>query len=160
MLRPPFAGHRRYSITHRAVQRLRELVHTLDESDDEALRDRLDEALVQAEHDGKAIHTLDAKLGEPRTLIAIATGTGIARPSIRASPISPAATSTVIGGASSAQQCLRAGLVDELHVDIMPVLLGEGLRLFENLGPEPIELEKIKVLEHGGRTSFRFRVLK
>ena len=38
----------------------------------------------------------------------------------------------VIGGASVIQQLLRAGLVDELHVDIMPVLLGAGLRLFEN----------------------------
>src|SRR6476646_4659549 len=36
----------------------------------------------------------------------------------------------VVGGANIIQQCLRAGLADELHVDIMPVLLGNGLRLF------------------------------
>ncbi len=40
---------------------------------------------------------------------------------------------TVVGGASTAQACLRAGLVDELHLDLMPVLLGESLRLFEHL---------------------------
>jgi hypothetical protein len=72
MLRPPFPGHRRYSITHRAVQRLRELVPKREEEDDEMLRDRLDAALTAAENDGKAIRTLDAMLGEPQTLIPIA----------------------------------------------------------------------------------------
>jgi hypothetical protein len=73
MLRPPFAGHRRYSITHRAVQRLRELVMSRDDEDDESLRDRLDAALAGAEDAGKAIRTLDAMLGEPQTLIPIDT---------------------------------------------------------------------------------------
>lgn len=72
MLRPPFPGHRRYSITHRAVQRLRELVPRRDEEDDETLRDRLDAALSAAEADGKAVRTLDAMLGEPQTLIPVA----------------------------------------------------------------------------------------
>jgi hypothetical protein len=72
MLRPPFPGHRRYSITHRAVQRLRELVPKRDEEDDEMLRDRLDAALTTAENEGRAIRTLDAMLGEPQTLIPIA----------------------------------------------------------------------------------------
>lgn len=71
MLRPPFPGHRRYSITHRAVQRLRELVPRQGDEDDEALRDRLDAALSAAEADGKAIRTLDAMLGEPQTLIPV-----------------------------------------------------------------------------------------
>jgi dihydrofolate reductase len=66
---------------------------------------------------------------------------------------------TVIGGASVTQQCLEAGLVDELHVDIMPVLLGKGLRLFENF-ERPIGLEKIKVMEVSQRTQLRFRVVK
>ena len=71
MLRPPFPGHRRYSITHRAVQRLRELVPKRDDEDDETLRDRLDAALTAAENDGKAVRTLDAMLGEPQTLIPV-----------------------------------------------------------------------------------------
>ncbi len=70
-MRPPFVGHRRYSITHRAVQRLRELVPTPAEDDDEALRDRLDTALGEAEDTGRAIRTLDAMLGEPQTLIPV-----------------------------------------------------------------------------------------
>lgn len=68
---------------------------------------------------------------------------------------------TVIGAASTAQQCLRAGLADELHVDIMPVLLGSGLRLFEGFDLGQIQLERLKVMElPGGRTHLRFRLMK
>ncbi len=67
----------------------------------------------------------------------------------------------VIGGASTARQCLEAGLADELHVDLMPVLLGGGLRLFEDISPESIRLERMKVLElPGGRTHLRFLLVK
>jgi dihydrofolate reductase len=51
----------------------------------------------------------------------------------------------IIGGASTSQQCLKAGLADELHIDIMPVLLCGGLRLFEDIGTEQIQLERMKV---------------
>ena len=67
----------------------------------------------------------------------------------------------IIGAASTAQQCLRAGLADELHVDIMPVLLGDGLRVFDDLGIESIQLERIEVMElPGGRTHLKFRIIK
>lgn len=52
-----------------------------------------------------------------------------------------------VGAASIAQQCIKAGLLDEIHVDLAPVLLGEGVRLFEHLGTEPIELERTSVVE-------------
>jgi len=64
----------------------------------------------------------------------------------------------VVGGVSIAQQLLGAGLVDELHVDIMPVFLGIGLRSFESSGLESVRLDKINVQEVGARTSLRFRV--
>ena len=67
---------------------------------------------------------------------------------------------TVIGGADTAQQCIRAGLVDEIQIGIMPVLLGEGLRFFEHWGTEPIELEKMRVIESPTRMDLRFRVVK
>ena len=67
----------------------------------------------------------------------------------------------VIGGASTAQQCLKAGLVDELHIDIMPVLLSGGLRPFEASGTEQIQLERLAVMElPAGRTHLRFLVIK
>ncbi len=69
MLRSPFSGHRRYSITHRAVQRLRELVPGVADEDDENLRDRLDTAIVKSEDAKKAVKTLDVMLGEPQVLV-------------------------------------------------------------------------------------------
>jgi len=67
----------------------------------------------------------------------------------------------IIGAASTAQQCLEAGLADELHVDIMPMFLGGGLRPFEGIEEEQVQLERIKVMElPGGRTHLRFRILQ
>jgi dihydrofolate reductase len=63
---------------------------------------------------------------------------------------------TVVGGVDLNRQLLAAGLVDELRVDVMPVLLGAGLRLFEDTGP--LALEKLGVDDVGARTSLRFRV--
>lgn len=67
---------------------------------------------------------------------------------------------TVVGGAGVTQDLLRAGLVDELRIDVMPVLLGGGLRLLENLESERVRLEKIAVEEIGVRTGLRFRVVR
>ena len=67
----------------------------------------------------------------------------------------------VIGAASTAQQCLQAGLADELHVDIMPVLLGGGLRPFEGIDERQIQLERLAVRELPyGRTHLKFRIIK
>jgi len=67
----------------------------------------------------------------------------------------------IVGGANVIQQCLKAGLIDELQVGISPVLLGDGLRLFANLEHENIQLEKVNVVEWpGGIAEIRFRVLK
>jgi dihydrofolate reductase len=65
-----------------------------------------------------------------------------------------------VGAASIAQQCIRAGLLDEIHVDLVPVLLGDGVRLFEHLGAGPIELENTRVIEGAGVTHLTFRVVK
>jgi len=68
---------------------------------------------------------------------------------------------TVIGAANTAQQCLNAGLANELHVDIMPVLLGGGLRPFDNVDAQQIKLERIDVMElPAGRTHLEFRIVK
>ncbi len=65
-----------------------------------------------------------------------------------------------IGTATVMQQCLKAGLLDELHLDLAHVLIGAGRRLFENLGEEPIDLERIRVVEGTGVTHLQFRVVK
>ena len=66
----------------------------------------------------------------------------------------------VVGGPDVIRQLLRAGLVDELRVDVMPVVLGSGQRLFENLSSARLALEKLSVHEAGERTSLAFRVAR
>jgi dihydrofolate reductase len=47
------------------------------------------------------------------------------------------------GGAHTMRELISAGLVDEIEIGIVPVLLGDGLRLFERLSTGPIELEQM-----------------
>ncbi len=65
-----------------------------------------------------------------------------------------------ISGSKVTQQALQAGQVDELHLHLVPLLLGDGIRLFEGLGPKPIELEVLGVVEGTGVTHLRYRVVK
>ena len=65
----------------------------------------------------------------------------------------------LVHGASTAQRALTAGLLDELETHLIPVLLGDGRRLFEHVGVEQSELERVRVLEgEGGVTHLHFRV--
>jgi dihydrofolate reductase len=65
----------------------------------------------------------------------------------------------LVHGSSIAQRALAAGLLDGLEIHLIPVLLGEGVRLFEHLGTEHRQLERIRVLEgESGVTHLRFRV--
>jgi dihydrofolate reductase len=66
----------------------------------------------------------------------------------------------VVGGPGLVRQLFLAGLVDELRVDVMPVLLGSGLRFLEDPLLAGVRLEKIGVQEVGARTSLSFRVEK
>ena len=68
------------------------------------------------------------------------------------------AKDVMMHGAETAQHCLRAGLLDEMEIHLVPVLLGEGRRLFEALGSDHTELELVRVLEAPGVTHLRFRV--
>lgn len=66
----------------------------------------------------------------------------------------------VVGGANTAQQCLEAGLVDEIHIGIVPIFLGEGQRFFGPGVDEQMELERTRVFESPTRTDLWFRVVK
>jgi dihydrofolate reductase len=65
-----------------------------------------------------------------------------------------------VGAASIVQQCLKAGLLDEVQIELVPFLLGKGVRMFEYLGVEPIDLEKTMVVDAPDVTHIRFRVVK
>ena len=62
-------------------------------------------------------------------------------------------------GASVPQQALRAGLLDEIQVHLVPVLLGGGVRLFDHLGGA-VPLELVRVVDAPGVTHLRYRVVR
>jgi dihydrofolate reductase len=66
----------------------------------------------------------------------------------------------VVCTASILQQCLNLGLIDEIHIDVAPLLLGKGVRLFDHLDIKPLELERIRVIEAAGVTHMGFRVVR
>jgi dihydrofolate reductase len=68
---------------------------------------------------------------------------------------------TIIGSASTTGECVKAGLADELHIDIIPTFLKAGFRPLEDTGNKSINIERIKVVElPAGRTHLRFRFVK
>jgi dihydrofolate reductase len=67
---------------------------------------------------------------------------------------------SVAGGANVVQQYLKAGLLDEIQIHLVPVLLGDGVRLFDHLGTEQVELERTRVIESPAVTHLRYRVVK
>lgn len=66
----------------------------------------------------------------------------------------------MLNGTSVVRQALAAGLVDALAIDVATVLLGRGIRLFDQLGPTPIDLEQTRVVAGGGVTHLRYRVIR
>ena len=62
----------------------------------------------------------------------------------------------VVLGANIARQCLEQGLLDEIIVHVAPVLVGDGVRLFERAGGEPVKLDPISSVEEGGMTVLRY----
>jgi dihydrofolate reductase len=64
------------------------------------------------------------------------------------------------GGANLIRQYLKAGLLDEMQVHLIPILLGGGVRLFENLDPEGIELRRASSIETPSATHLRFSVVR
>lgn len=66
----------------------------------------------------------------------------------------------VAGGAQTAQQFIRAGLIDEIQLHLVPVLLGNGKRLFDQIGADALSLERTRVIEGQGVTHLRFRIIR
>jgi len=66
----------------------------------------------------------------------------------------------VMGGAEIGQQYIRARLIDEISIHLVPVLFGSGTRMFEHLGSEHIRLATAGVIETPSATHLRFRVVE
>ena len=69
-----------------------------------------------------------------------------------------AGRSVGVHGADTIQQCLNAGLLDELHIDVAAVLLGSGVRLFDHLAGMPAVLGNPRVIPGVGVTHLRYPV--
>jgi dihydrofolate reductase len=67
---------------------------------------------------------------------------------------------SLAGGANVVQRYLAAGLLDELDISVVSILLGDGARLFEELGAEPPRLEQIDAVDAPGVTHVRYRPAK
>lgn len=96
-----------------------------------------------------------AKEGSPFTFVT----DGIAS-AIRQAKQAAGNKNVSISTASIMQQCLAAGLLDEIYISVVPILLGGGVRLFDKLGAHPMELERIRMVEAPGVTHLGFRVLR
>jgi dihydrofolate reductase len=64
----------------------------------------------------------------------------------------------MLHGAYTAQECLRARVLDVMEIQLIPVLFGQGRRLFDGLGPGHIELEPVRTLESPGALHLRYEV--
>jgi dihydrofolate reductase len=68
--------------------------------------------------------------------------------------------SVVVASATIVQQCLNAGLLDEIHIDLVPFLLGDGVRLFDHLKVAPVALEDPQVSIGKGVIHLTYRVIR
>ena len=66
----------------------------------------------------------------------------------------------IMGGGNTAAQFFNLDLVDEISIHLVPVLFGSGIRLFEHLGSEHLQLETLEVIETKEAIHLRFRVIK
>ena len=64
----------------------------------------------------------------------------------------------MLHGAYTAQECLKAGVLDLIEIQLRPVLLGQGRRLFDRLPPEHIELDLVRTLAAPGTMHLRYEV--
>jgi dihydrofolate reductase len=64
------------------------------------------------------------------------------------------------GGAQVVNQYLAAGLLNELELHVVPILLGDGARLFDNLGDGEVQLEQVRAVEAPGVTHLKYRTVR
>lgn len=84
---------------------------------------------------------------------------GVEAAHTRATDVAGGRPISIAGGASCARQAIRAGLVDEIDLQVNPVILGAGERLFDGFEPGTPELELVRVLEAPGIAHLRYRVI-
>ena len=97
--------------------------------------------------------------GWPRTGSTVSFVTDGIESAVRQAKAAAGEKSVAVHGADTIQQCLNAGLLDHLHIDVAAILLGDGVRLFDHLAAPPV-LGSPTVVEGVGVTHLRYPVLK
>ncbi len=85
---------------------------------------------------------------------------GVLQSAIEQAKVIAGDKSVVVASATIVQQCLNAGLLDEINIDLVPFLLGDGVRLFEHLKFAPVALEDPLVSIGKGVTHLTYRIKK
>jgi len=109
-------------------------------------------------HDGVAIFILSREKHGTDPRWPLVTYVGDVETAMASAKEAAGEKDVLVHGATVAQLALAAGVLDEIQIHLVPVLLGEGRRLFEHLGAEQVELEPLRVLEGAGATHLRYRV--
>ena len=109
-------------------------------------------------HDGVPIFILSRELKGEDARWPLVTYVGDVGEAMAAAKEAAGTQDVLVHGATVAQLALAAGVLDELQIHLIPVLLGEGRRLFEHLGTDQIELQPTRVLEGEGATHLRYRI--
>ncbi len=103
-------------------------------------------------------HHIPAGWPRPNSTVHFVTD-GIAS-AVNQAKTAAAGKSVGVHGADTIQQLLNAGLLDEIHVDIVALLLGSGVRLFDRLAGTPVALGNPTVIPGVGVTHLRYPVRK
>jgi dihydrofolate reductase len=101
-------------------------------------------------------HQIPAGWPRPNSTVHFVTD-GVAS-AVKQAKAAAAGKSVGVHGADTIQQCLNAGLLDEIHVDIAALLLGSGVRLFDHLAGTPAVLGNPTVVAGVGVTHLRYPV--
>jgi dihydrofolate reductase len=109
-------------------------------------------------HDGVPIFILSREKHGPDPRWPLVTYVGEVETAMARAKEAAGEKDVLVHGATVTQLALAAGVLDEIQIHLVPVLLGEGRRLFEHLGSDHIELEPLRVLEGAGVTHLRYRV--
>lgn len=109
-------------------------------------------------HDGVPIFVLSRRQPDPKLTWPEVTYVSDVSAAMNMAKDAAGDRDVLVHGARTAQLALAAGALDELQIHLVPVLLGQGEPLFEDMPPDHIELELLRTVDGPGATHLRYRV--
>ncbi len=109
-------------------------------------------------HDGVPIHVLSRRPPDPAMCWPAVTYVDDVADAVRGAKAAAGDKDVLVHGAVTARLALAAGVLDELQIHLVPVLFGQGLRLFDAMPPEHVELELVRAVDGPDVQHLRYRV--